>query len=75
MDFLSVVILTGDEVVEVHFKDGTQKIYDSADLSDCPRMDDYFDGVYEVNSRDLDSWSRRKDTYEYFERFIEMLNS
>ena len=47
-----VTVLTGDEVVEVTFKDGSIEEYDSSDS----RLIDYYDGSYEVAEDMIEKW-------------------
>jgi len=68
IDSLYVIVLTGDELVRVIMKDGTQKAFDSAVLCDDIRAFDYFDGEYAVHKDDLVEWSERSDSYSWFGR-------
>lgn len=51
-----VRVLSGDEVVTVTYKDGTQDEFDS---SDC-RMIAYYDGGYFVEEKDIEKWLNYK---------------
>lgn len=70
VDSLYVVVLTGDEVVQVNLKDGSHKVVDAIGFLDCVRADDYFDGDYGVHKDDLEEWLERKDSYEWFGRML-----
>jgi len=70
IDSLYVIVLTGDELVRVIMKDGTQKAFDSAVLCDDSRAHDYFDGEYAVHKDDFAEWSERKDSYSWFGRMM-----
>ena len=60
-------ILSGDEVLNVTYNDGTKKIYDSSKH----RFNSHYDGsyiVYMPNVKNLfedTNWLRRKDSYSY----------
>jgi hypothetical protein len=63
---LSIKVVTGDEILEVLYKNYDIEEYDS---SDC-RLTDYFDGEYciydiikDINI--IEQWNNRKDSYEY----------
>ena len=49
---IDVTVLSGDEVVEVTFKDGSVEEYDSSDS----RLIDYYDGSYEVAEDIIEKW-------------------
>lgn len=52
IDYIHVVILSGDETGVVYFKDGTTQSFDA---SEC-RNTDYFDGEYDVLGSVVDEW-------------------
>lgn len=61
-----VTVLTGDEILNILYKDGSREIYDSSDY----RGRDFYDGEYDVINRlngldELDSWIARKSVYGY----------
>ena len=63
---MDVIVKTGDEILNVLYKDGHRERYDS---SNC-RGRDFYDGEYEVINRlcgtdELDSWLSRKSVYGY----------
>lgn len=69
VDFITVTILTGDEVLFIHRTDGTETKFDS-----CPdRIEDFFDGRYRVSKDQLEQWMKRKDSYDWGTR--EMMDS
>lgn len=49
---IEVTVLSGDEVVEVTFKDGSVEEYDSSDS----RLMDFYDGSYEVAEDMIKKW-------------------
>ena len=63
---LYVVVVSGDEIVTAVLKDGEQITFDSAELSGDFRSEDFFDGDYGVHKADLERWTKRKDSYEWF---------
>lgn len=52
IDHIIVIVLSGDEMVKVFYKDGTNEEFDS---SECRNMD-YFDGMYELRGTELFTW-------------------
>lgn len=52
IDHITVIVLSGDEMVKVFYKDGTNEEFDS---SGCRNMD-YFDGMYELHGTELFKW-------------------
>lgn len=52
IDYITVQVLSGDEVLYIYFKDGTHRKIDSSDT----RERDYFDGEYDVCSDQLIKW-------------------
>lgn len=68
IDYIHVLILSGDEVITVWYKDGEYKDLDS---SQC-RLADYYDGEYDVTSEQIEKWSNMPgSSYDRMERFIE----
>lgn len=63
---LYVVVVSGDEIVTAVLEDGTQITFDSAWMCGDHRSDDFFDGEYGVHKDDLKRWTKRKDSYEWF---------
>lgn len=63
-----VQVVTGDEILEVLYKDKEGKIcrekFDSADFADNPRMMDFNDGEYEVPLDKVEKWMTRGDSYD-----------
>lgn len=66
---LNINIVSGDEILEVMYKDYSTKEYDS---SDCRRMDFYDGGycIYDITKGfdDIKNWNKREDSYDYEER-------
>ena len=52
VDHITVIVLSGDEVVNVFYKDGTHEEFDSSNV----RGTDYYDGMYEVCGTELFKW-------------------
>lgn len=69
IDSMIVEVVSGDEVVTVNLKDGTQKQIDADELSGYGRTKDDFDGSYGVHPSDFEEWAKRKETYEWFHLF------
>ena len=63
---LYVVVVSGDEIVTAILEDGTQITFDSADICGDHRSKGFFDGDYGVHKDDLERWTKRKDSYEWF---------
>ena len=70
--YIMVTVISGDEVIEVYYKDGSCEKFDSSNN----RQIDYFDGVYLVSEEDIKKWLNfefsgiRTNSYErqiYFE--------
>lgn len=53
IDYIHVIVLSGDETGIVYFKDGTTQSFDA---SDC-RSFDYFDDEYIVNDMFIKEWA------------------
>lgn len=56
IDHINVTVLSGDEVVNIYFSDGT-KIY--KDSSDCRTLS-FFDGQYEIDKENVEKWDNFK---------------
>lgn len=68
IDYIHVLILSGDEVITVWYKDGECKELDSSQW----RLADYYDGEYDVPSEQIEKWSNMPgSSYDRMERFIE----
>ena len=68
VDEITVTILTGDEVIDILYLDGTSDHYDSSDA----RITDYYDGSYVPYSirrgiNYYNDWLERKDSYDGME--------
>ena len=71
---LIIEIVSGDEILHVLYKDYIEETYDSCYMLDDFRIMDFFDDKYTIyditkNINCIDSWSKRKDSYDY--SFIE----
>lgn len=63
---IEILVLSGDEIALVWYKDHTSKQFDSSDS----RIIDYYDGSYIVynvanETNFVDAWKERKDSYDY----------
>lgn len=52
INFINVIILSGDEVITIYYSDGTFENYDSSEN----RLTNYFDGSYVVSKENLAKW-------------------
>lgn len=66
---LRITVMTGDEILKVTYKNGTEETYDSSDS----RTLDYYDGAYTVfdsaagiNHLHDDAFINRHTSYSYF---------
>lgn len=62
---IEILVLTGDEIVTVHFKDGSEKTYDSSHS----RLNDFYDGqivIYDeaIGLDRLEEFQKRKTSYD-----------
>lgn len=59
--FIAVTILSGDEVLDIHFNND----YDYQHV-DCGtgRIHNYYDGSYIVDPEDIPKWLERKSSYD-----------
>ena len=68
---ISVIVLSGDEIVTVSFSDGSFEKHDSSGY----RITDYFDGAYDVTGDRIKDWmnykpsGKRTCSYERMDRF------
>ena len=63
---IEIMILSGDEIALVWYKDHTLKRFDSSDS----RVIDYYDGEYTVydiadGTNIIDAWKQRKSSYDW----------
>lgn len=65
VDWLSITVITGDEIISVLLNDGTVKEFDSAILGNDRRLEDHFDDWYVVSKPEFEAWSKRKTTYDW----------
>lgn len=71
---LTIEVISGDEILKVLYKDYNIEEYDSCYLLDNCRIMDFQDDLYTIyditeNINYIDSWSKRKNSYDY--SFIE----
>ena len=60
--FSGVTVLSGDEVLDIHYNDyECQRI----DCGQGRRIRDYYDGSYVVEPADIPKWLERKSSYDY----------
>lgn len=69
IDSMIVEVVTGDEVVTVNLKDGTQRRIDADELSGYGRAEDDIDGSYGVHPSDFEEWAKRETTSEWLHLF------
>lgn len=55
---IEVDVITGDEIVDIFFADGTSLHFDSDDS----RITDYYDGGYDVKGDAIERWASFKPT-------------
>lgn len=71
---IDVTVITGDEIIDVEFADGTSKSFDSSNDRFIP----YFDGSYLVDSKHIEEWINFKTdnmtniSYRRMEHFQEL---
>lgn len=58
--FIIVTILSGDEVLDIHYNDYEYQHVDCG----TNRIRDYYDGSYIVESTDIPKWLERKSSYD-----------
>ena len=58
---IGVIVLTGDEIIEIHYNDYTCQRVDCG----TGRIRDYYDGSYIVEPADISKWLERKSSYDY----------
>jgi len=66
VDFATIVVVSGDEILDVVFKNGESHSFDSSE----DRIFDFFDGSYVLISKgewriDPDKWNLRISSYDY----------
>jgi hypothetical protein len=67
---LTIEVISGDEILQVLYKDYNIEEYDSCYLLDDYRVMDFQDNLYTIYdiTRNIDyikTWSKRKDSYNY----------
>ena len=67
---LTIEVISGDEILQVLYKDYNIEEYDSCYLLDDYRMMDFQDNLYTIyditrNINYIENWSKRKDSYNY----------
>ena len=64
IEYVDVIVLSGDEVITVHFKDGsTEEEFDAAVFANNFRVFDFYDRSYTVKQH-LVEWNSRKTSYD-----------
>lgn len=61
---MTVKVITGDEILNVTYKDGTDKIFDSSD----DRMRSFYDGNYELYNNDIEPEINELENPEWLNR-------
>ena len=56
IDYIEVSVISGDEVVEVHYTNGLSKRFDSSDTRWCG----FLDAEYRVTSKNLEDWIKKE---------------
>lgn len=56
IDYIEVSVISGDEVVEVHYTNGLIKRFDSSDTRWCG----FLDAEYRVTNKDLEDWIKKE---------------
>lgn len=64
VDHIHVTIVSGDELLDIHLKNGDVVFFDSADLANNQRFIDYYDGSYSVDLEVFERWNQRKSSYD-----------
>lgn len=59
--FIGVTVITGDEIIDIHYND-----YECQRV-DCGvgRIRDYYDNSYVIEPADIPKWLERKSSYDY----------
>ena len=65
VESITVVVVSGDEKLDVHMKNGEYKHIDVIDIIDCRRIIDFFNGAYLVLNHQLEDWNNRADSYDW----------
>lgn len=68
-DIQSIVItvISGDEIATVTKKTGEVVTIDSITINDGFRNYDFYDGTYVVDMNNLEKWTKRKDSYDWYD--------
>lgn len=71
IDEIMITVLSGDEIADILYLDGTSDQIDVCKFSQDPRLINYYDGNYIVYSvrrgiDRLDEFDKRDDTYSMF---------
>lgn len=56
IDYIEVSVISGDEVIEVHYTNGKNKTFDSSDT----RWMGFLDAEYRVTSKNLEDWIKKE---------------
>lgn len=62
---IAVVVVSGDEKLDVYMKNGEVKHLDAVDFTEFNRGMDFFNGAYVVLNEQLKSWNNRTDSYDW----------
>ena len=69
LDHIEVEIITGDELITIHYKDGGHsRTHDAARYSEDFRFQNYYDGWYEIYPDEIEEWMQRIDSYEWLDK-------
>ena len=63
IDFIEVKVVTGDEILTIHLKNGDIYEIDAQEYGSY-RIINFFDYSYIVNNN-IEKWNERVDTYQY----------
>lgn len=71
IDEIMITVVSGDEIADILYLDGTSDQIDVCEFSQDPRLVNYYDGNYIVYSvrrgiDRLDEFDKREDTYSMF---------
>ena len=68
-DIQSIVItvISGDEIATVTKKTGEVVTIDSIKINEGFRKHDFYDGTYVVDMNNLEKWTKRKDSYDWYD--------
>ena len=64
VEYVDVEILSGDEVLTIHLRNGDGKEVDAGDFIGGRLISEYH-GRYTVPADQLDKWNKRKESYDW----------